>query len=74
MASSAQIAANFIERYGRDRLRWLLHAFARGESGQVIADDLGVSRERVRYWRNTFGASITVYQVHAEVEQSLDAG
>jgi hypothetical protein len=74
MASSAQIAANFIDRYGPDRLRWLLDAFARGESGQAIADELGVSRERVRYWRNTFGASITVYRVHTEVEQALDRG
>jgi hypothetical protein len=46
----------------------LLTAFENQESGQVIADQLGVSRERVRQWRNTFGQTVSVYRVHADVE------
>jgi hypothetical protein len=71
MASRERVIENFVARYGAERLAWLLDAFARGESGQVIADALGVSRERVRTWRDAFGTAITVYQVHPEVEAAL---
>ena len=50
----------------------LLEALARAESGQIIADEFGVSRERVRQWKNTFGQVLTLYQVHAEVQSVLD--
>jgi DNA-directed RNA polymerase sigma subunit (sigma70/sigma32) len=47
-------------------------ALADGESGQVIADEFDVSRERVRQWKNTFGQVVTLYQVHPEVQRVLD--
>jgi hypothetical protein len=62
---------HFVRRYGAEQLAWLLDAFARGESGQVIADHLSVTRERVRQWKNTFGRSITVYQVYPEVSRRV---
>lgn len=73
MNPRARMIRNFIERHGEDRLRWLIEAFARGESGQVIADELRVSRERVRQWKHAFGQVIHVYQVHPEVRRALDA-
>lgn len=69
--SRERVARNFIKTYGRTRFRRLLEALANGESGQVIADEFGVSRERVRQWKNTFGAVITVYQVYPEVDRIL---
>ena len=52
MASNAKsrerVARNFIRSYGRSRFRRLLEALAYGESGQAIANEFGVSRERVR--------------------------
>jgi hypothetical protein len=48
-----------------------LAALARGESGQAIADGFGVSRERVRQWKNTFGEVITHYRVYPEVDRIL---
>lgn len=62
-------ARNFIAKYGRERFRDLLDRFARGVSGQVTAEDFGVSRERVRQWKNAFGAVVVVYQVDPGCER-----
>jgi hypothetical protein len=61
------VARNFIERYGADGLRTLLDALVDGESGQAIAERFDVSRERVRQWKNAFGHSVVLYQVHPEI-------
>ena len=53
--SRERVARNFIKTYGRTRFHRLLSALAAGESGQAIADEFNVSRERVRQWKNTFG-------------------
>ena len=65
--SRERVARNFIKSYGRVRFRKLLESLADGESGQRIADECGVSRERVRQWKNTFGEVITHYRVYPEV-------
>ncbi len=69
--SRERVARNFVKSYGRTRFRRLLEALANAESGQALADEFGVSRERIRQWKNTFGTVITVYQVHPEVERLL---
>ena len=69
--SRERVARNFIKTYGRSGCRRLLQALAATESGQVIADEFGVSRERVRQWKNAFGTVITMYQLHPEVERIL---
>lgn len=61
-----RMARHFIHAYGKEAFLALLVKFERNDSGQVIADDLGVTRERVRQWRNAFGATISVYQVHPD--------
>jgi len=68
-----RVAKNFMERYGADGLRRLLDALANGDSGQVIADEFHVTRERVRQWKSTFGQVVTYYQVFPEVERLLAA-
>jgi hypothetical protein len=74
VASAERVARNFISRYGVARLQRLLDALAAGESGQVIADEFQVSRERVRQWKNTFGDTVTIYQVRPEVRAVLQDG
>ena len=69
--SRERVARNFIRTYGRRRFRRLIEALAANESGQAIANEFGVSRERVRQWKNTFGTVITLYQLHPEVERML---
>ena len=67
-----KVARNFIKTYGRSRFRELLSSLAEGKSGQLIANDFGVSRERVRQWKNAFGQVITIYQVYPEIQKVLD--
>jgi hypothetical protein len=67
-----RVARNFVEKFGADNLRRLLNLLAEGDSGQQIADELDVSRERVRQWKNTFGTLVTIYQVHPDVQQVID--
>lgn len=62
---------NFIGKYGIDKLEWFLEQINIGTSGQVIADELGVSRERVRQWKNAFGAVVTFYQVDPTVLDTI---
>jgi hypothetical protein len=66
-----RIARNFVKRYGQERFDRLVELLRSGESGQVIADEFSVSRERVRQWKNTFGTVLTLYQVHPDVEALL---
>ena len=67
-----RVARNFIKIYGRQRLIWLVRAIAKGESGQAIADELNVSRERVRQWKITFGEIWTEYRLHPETRKILN--
>jgi hypothetical protein len=69
-----RIATNFVKRYGRARFERLLELLRNAESGQAIADEFEVSRERVRQWKNSFGSVLTLYQVHADVEAVLHNG
>ena len=73
-ASRERVARNFVRRYGVARFRELIHQLEAGESGQTIADEFGVSRERVRQWKNSFGTIFTLYQVHPEVQRVLEEG
>ena len=66
-----RVARNFIKRFGRSRFSRLLEALAAGESGQTIANEFDVSRERVRQWKNTFGQVIMHYQVYPEIDRIL---
>jgi len=66
-----RMARNFIKNRGRAKFRTLLDLLEKQESGQVIGDTLGVSRERVRQWRNAFGQTVTLYRVFPEVQRCL---
>ena len=71
--SRVRIARNFINRYGAKGLDRLIIALSNGESGQTIAEEFSVSRERVRQWKNAFGQVMTIYQVYPEIETLLKA-
>ena len=68
---SRRIARNFVRTYGRAQFVRMIDMLERQESGQAVADMLGVSRERVRQWRDTFGDTITLYRVRPEVRAVL---
>lgn len=62
-----RVARNFIRNRGRAKFALLIDMLERQASGQEIATLLGVSRERVRQWRDTFGETITMYRLHPDV-------
>ena len=72
MSTRERVARNFIKRYGMTRFREMITAFSAHESGAVIAKRLGVSRERVRQWKNTFGETITFYRLCPEAQTLLN--
>ena len=67
-----RVARNFIKRYGMTQFREMIAAFGENRSGQQIAQTLGVSRERVRQWKNTFGETITFYRLYPEAQTLLN--
>lgn len=69
MTSRERVTRNFIKKYGRVTFTKLLEALQAQESGQKIGQMLGVSRERVRQWRDTFGETVTMYRVYPEVSR-----
>ena len=72
MTHREKVARNFIETRGMETFRRLLFLFEKQESGEVIAKEFGVSRERIRQWRDTFGSTIYVYEVHPIVVLHLN--
>ncbi len=69
MSTEERVARNFIKARGRSMFRQLLAMLEQQQSGQEIGKVLGVSRERVRQWRDTFGQTVSVYSVHPHVRR-----
>ena len=63
-----RIARNFTRSYGKKRFKRLLECLNSGESGQVIANEFQVSRERVRQWKNIFGQIVSYYRVYPDID------
>lgn len=72
MSNRERVARNFVKRYGRERLERLIELLHEEVSGQAIADELGVSRERVRQWKNAFVQRFSYYNVYPEVQSVLE--
>jgi hypothetical protein len=69
MSSEEKIARNFIKARGRTMFRLLLTLLERQESGQEIGKAIGVSRERVRQWKDAFGQTVCHYSIHPDVRR-----
>jgi DNA-directed RNA polymerase sigma subunit (sigma70/sigma32) len=66
-----RVVRNIVARHGRAGLRRLIEGFRANESGQVLGDDLGVTRERVRQWKEILGQEVRSYMVHPTAENAL---
>jgi hypothetical protein len=67
VSSAALVAKNFVKQHGKARLKKFLRMMQAGESGERIAAEFNVSRERVRQWKNTFGRMVQSYDIDPEV-------
>lgn len=72
MRTETRAMRNFIAKYGRNQFRKLIDGLSSGVSGQQLATELGVSRERVRQWKGLFGTSVVVYIPKPEARRFLD--
>lgn len=63
----AVVAQNFVNHYGKGKLKKFIRMLNRGMSGEEIAQEYGVSRERVRQWKNSFGSVVTSYEPNEAV-------
>ncbi len=68
MTSSTRVLRNFVKNHGRQKLTSLIVMLEEQRSGQEIAKLMGVSRERIRQWKNSFGTTMKVYIVRQEVK------
>lgn len=64
MHTANRVSRNFVKNHGRSKYRAMLVALHKQENGQVIADMIGVSRERIRQYKDTLGN--TTYTLHAQ--------
>jgi transposase-like protein len=66
-ANAATVAANFINQYGKARFKRFLKLLQQNTSGEQIAREFNVSRERVRQWKNAFGHMVQTYDISPEI-------
>ncbi len=71
MDSKERVARNFIKSRGKAQFRMLISMLEQQESAELIGQKLGVSRERVRQWKNTFGITVSTYAVDQTISQML---
>lgn len=57
----------FVKRRGRAALNRFLDLCSENKSGQQIADEFGVTRQRVQQWRDAFGQTVHAYSIHSDI-------
>lgn len=68
-ADPATVAKNFINQYGKAKFKRFIKLLKDGGSGEQIAEEYGVSRERVRQWKNAFGNVTQSYDVSPDIQK-----
>ena len=71
MNKRERTARNFVKKYGIESFKLLISMLEQNVSGQKIGDKFGVTRERVRQWRGTFGETIVVYNVYPDINSQF---
>ena len=66
---SATVARNFINQYGKAKFKRFIKLLKEGTSGEQIAEEYGVSRERVRQWKNAFGNVVQSYDLDPDIQK-----
>lgn len=69
-----KVAKNIVKRYGYDKFVLLVNHLQKGSSGPVIAEEFGVTRQRVNQWKKTLGTEHYSYSLDPEVQIEVDKG
>ena len=70
--SRIRVAKEFKKNHSREKLQYLIQGLQINTSGQVLADSIGVSRERIRQWKDIFGDEIFVFTPKKVTLKALD--
>ena len=71
-SSRVRVANNFIRDYGKFAFQNLLTGLQNKVSGQKLAAEYGVTRERIRQWKDTFGETEHVFYPYEGVIAVLE--
>jgi len=71
-ASANKVAINIVKRYGLDKLESLLEHFKANTPGPTIAEEFGVTRQRVNQWKKKLGVEYTTFVVDSSVEEVVN--
>ncbi len=74
MSPAEKAARNFTRTRGKTAFRLFIQMLCEQKSGADIGKQFGVSRERVRQWKEIFGSTVSIYQPHAEVIRVIGGG
>jgi hypothetical protein len=64
-----RVAQNFVAKLGKPKFRRFLKLLTENVSGELIAREFKVSRERVRQWKNAFGSVVQTYVVSPQIKR-----
>ena len=72
-ASSARprAARQFMQKYGKSRLRHLLTGFVQQRPSQELASDFGISVDRLLHWKKLLQTSIELYHITPNINWVL---
>lgn len=65
-------AINIIKKYGRDRFLFLIACFKNSISYRRIAEEFGVSRQRVFQWKRQMGQTKKVFYIYKDIENLIN--
>lgn len=71
LSSSARVATNIIKLRTFDGFKRLVELFQANTPGPVIAEEFGVSRQRVNQWKKKLGNERTTYTLEPDVAELL---
>lgn len=68
IGAGARVAQNIIKKHGFDKFMALIDMYKRGVSGTAIAEEFGVTRQRINQWKQRLGTSREIYNISPDVE------
>jgi len=70
--STAKMAKNIIKKHGAAKFARLIELFRQGKSGTDVAEEFGVTRQRVSQWKSKLGEQHVSFIPHPEVSAILE--
>lgn len=73
-SNSRKAAEQFIKKYSWPRFIRLIELFKKSTSGPEIAQEFGVTRQRIAQWRSAFGSYKSTFVLNPDIEKLVTTG